>query len=78
MNVYEIWVEVSEVLSMHIDILLNLLSVLRKHFFLLLSQLFMVPDGYLFNLFLSDDTFINETFLVSKEMIGDLVVALVE
>ena len=63
---------------MHVDILFDLLPVLCKCIFLLLGEILAVANRYFFDLFLGDDSHLDEVLLVFEELIGDLVVAFIE
>jgi len=71
-------VYVSQVVTVHIDVLLNLLSVLLEQFFVRAFEVFVVINWDLFNLLACHNTQLDELVLFDEEFICDFVVALVE
>lgn len=78
LDIYVLCVNVSEIVTIHVNIFLNLLSVLREIFFIGAFKVFAVINWDLFDLLSCHYAHLNELLLLDKKLIGELMVALIE
>ena len=78
LNIDVVWIKVCKIFSMHVNVFLDLLSIVSKLILLLLGEILVVANRDLVNLFLRDHSHVDEALLVLEELISDFVVAFVE